>query len=274
MGRFSKLETQILPSGTPAEDPRARVQPKKEEPSPFGRAEAEPTYDAPGYMARGDESFFSGDPKQALRWYSRAMEVDNHCVDAWVAQIQVLILTGQLNEAKVWINRALSIFPDAPALLALRAVGHARSGMMRQAMASSDLILSKRGDDVIPWIARGHILMIDGNKNAEFCFDQCMRLSRETDWQVPFYLGLICEGERHWAKAIPHYEAALGRRSTLPYAWLRISKCHAVMGQREAAGRALRRAEDLCKDNPKLLHEIKTSSSGSIFGFLRRVFGR
>lgn len=266
MGRFSKLETQSRVEDSLAQ--RAATEASR------GAQDEDPTCDAPGFLARGDESFFAGDTKDAMRWYGRAMQLDQSCLDAWVSHIRVLTLTGKLSEAKVWIIRGLSLFPEAPVLISLRAVNHARSGMIRQAMGASDMVLSKSAEDVACWLARGHILVISGNRNADFCFKQCMQLSAETDWRTPFLIGIILDSERQWWKSIPHYKDALDRRSALPYAWYRIARSYAHMGRREAAKKALLRAEQLCGDNDRLLSMVQNAGTGSWLGRLKYLFRR
>lgn len=271
VGRFSKLETNTSQHDQPPEDWPPAVKRPEEPASPMALPE-EPAYDAPGLMARGDEAFFTGEVKEAVRWYSRAMESDSRCLEAWVAHVQILILTDQINEAKVWVGRALSIFANAPALLALRAVVHAKTGMVRQAMATSDMILDQKAEDVTAWMARGHVLLIADNKNSGFCFDQAMRLSLDREWKVPFIIGLIHESERQWARAIAFYEKALERRSTLPYAWYRMGECQRELGRPDAARKALLRARELAVDNESLIAKIDLAKSGSFMNVFRKFF--
>jgi tetratricopeptide (TPR) repeat protein len=200
------------------------------------------------------------------------MQAEKSCLEAWAAYIRVLLLRGELNEAHVWITRAIGIFPDAPAILSLRAVKHARSGMMTQAIALSDSLLAQNSEELEPWISRGHILTIDGNRNAEFCFQQALHFSSDLDWQVPFMIALILDGERKWSKSIAYYHKALERRSTLPYAWLRMGMAHAKLGQKEASRRDYVRALDLCEDDDRLRRKIEGLSTGSGFSRLLRPF--
>jgi tetratricopeptide (TPR) repeat protein len=272
VGRFSKLETETSQFEEPPEDPKRENRVRApQQVSPIGSNEEAP-HDAPGFMVQGDEAFYSGDPKGALRWYSRAMETDARFIEAWIAQVQILILTRQIGEAKVWAGRGLSIYPEAPSLLALRAVINAKLGMIRQAMSASDGILERKPEDVTGWIARGHILILADNKNSEFCFQQALKLSPDRQYQVPFTIGMVLEGERQWARAITYYEKALERRSTLPFAWFRIAECQSMLGRQEAARKALLRAEELCSDNEMLLHRIHNTKPGSFFNVFRRFF--
>lgn len=226
-------------------------------------------------MARGDEAFFRGDAKDSLRWYSRAMKVDSTRLEPWVAQVRLLLLTRQFNEAKVWLNRALSIFPDNPALMSLHALKNALTGQIRAGMSTSDRLMSEQATNGAAWLSRGHILMITGNhKNADFCFDQCLQLSGDADWKTPMMIGLVLDFERHWAKSIRYYELALGRRAELPYAWFRIGRARAAVGQREMARQAFMRAEALCGDDDVLRRRIQGESTGSILGRIGALFRR
>lgn len=231
-------------------------------------------YDAATCVSRGDESFFGGDEKEALRWYARAVKADSTFPAAWVAQVRLLILTNRLSEAKVWLIRAFGVFPESPAMLGLKALLDARMGHLNQAIGSSDVLVTKSGEDPITWLVRGHILTIAGSKNADFCFNQCMELTDSIDWKMPMSIGLTLDSERKWAKSIKYYDAALERRSNLPFAWYRIGMARAEVGQREAAAQAFLRAEDLCGENETLRRRILKSSTGSLFTRIKMLFKR
>ncbi len=277
MGRFSKLETN-LPAEASAAKGRidaggGRSQAASTGPGRPAAAEEPPT-DARGCVARAEEAFYSGEPREALRWYGRSLQRDGAYLDAWLGQVRLLLLTNQVGEAKVWINRALSNFPDLPQLLALRSAAHARSGMLRQGLALSDHILEQNGGDALAWFCRGMILSLAENRNADFCFDQAIKLSPETDWTMPFSIGFFLYGERRYARAIAFLDQALERRTMLPYAWLLIAQANAHLGRREAARRALTRAEEVCGENERLLRRIQRADTGSILSRLTGLFRR
>jgi tetratricopeptide (TPR) repeat protein len=147
--------------------------------------------------------------------------------------------------------------------------------MIRQAMGASDMVLAQHGENLNCWLARGHVLAIDGNKNAAFCFTQCMSMTRELDWKTPFLIGLIYDGERYFSRAIPYFKKALEMRPSLPYALYRIALCHAAMGRSEAARNALNVAEDICPEEAAgLLRKIRSAGTGSFFNRFLRYFRR
>lgn len=279
MGRFSKLEMKPAAAApAPAAAPGAPASPPTASPAraPAPASSApEPDYSVEACMGLGDEAFFRGDDKDSLRWYSRAMKVDQNRLEPWVAQVRLLLLTRQLSEAKVWLNRAFLLFPQAPALLSLQALLNALTGQIRQAMGASDRLLSEHAGNVAAWLSRGHILIIsDNHKNADFCFDQCLQLSGESDWKTPMMIGMVLDVERHWAKSVRFYEAALARRAALPYAWYRIGQARAHVGQRESARQAFLRAEALCGDDDVLRRRIQSAETGTLFARLGSMFRR
>jgi tetratricopeptide (TPR) repeat protein len=272
LGRFSKLE--VRPG---AKAPGAGPGLSSEVGPPRDPASADagrgPDYNVEGCMGLGDEAFFRGEEREALRWYSRAMKVDSTRLEPWVAQVRLMLFTRQLNEAKVWLNRALSIFPENPVLMSLHALKNALSGEIRQAMAASDRLMSQQSGGVDAWLSRAHILIIaEQHKNADFCFDQCLQLSPEADWKTPMMIGMVLDFEQHWAKSVRFYEAALARRAGLPYAWFRIGRARAAVGQRESARQAFLRAEALCGEDDGLRRKIQAADRGSIFARLGALF--
>lgn len=271
MGRFSKLEVRpgAKTPGAPGE-----LTPEMGPPRPALRPDSpEPDYNVEGCMGLADEAFFRGDDREALRWYSRAMKVDSTRLEPWVAQIRLMLFTRQLNEAKVWLNRALMLFPENPVLMSLHALKNALSGELRQGMAASDRLMSEHAGSVDAWLARAHVLILaEQHKNADFCFDQCMKLSPEADWRTPMMIGMVLDFERHWAKSVRYYESALARRAALPYAWYRIGLARAAVGQRDAARQAYLRAEALCGDDDGLRRKIQSADRGSILARLAAMF--
>ena len=226
------------------------------------------------FIEKGDGAFFTGDHTTAMRWYSRAMQADDHCLEAWIAHIRVLNLTGQLEDAQTWVRRGMEIFPGDTGLMALEAVTNALSGSIGEALRISNSIIAMAGLDLTCWMSRGHVLLISGDRNANSCFEQCIDISLDEDWKTPFLIGMILDCEGKSARAIAFYEAALDRRSALPYAWYRIAMDHAELGQRQSARRALARAEELCVDNDRLLAKIQKAELGSVLNRLKNIFSR
>lgn len=298
MGRFSKIETHRpdeppgdgrAPAGTPKRGGPGGNQPGSAhgQPGAPGRAGAdaarpEPapalatefTHDAAGHLARGYEVFFSGNEKDGLRWFSKAIQENAGLIEAWVAHGRAQLLLGQAAEALTWVQRAMVIFPDAPVLIALRAAVNARKGMARAAIAACDVALERDNRSPDIWMCRGHALLISENRNADFCFEQAVQLTPDLDWRTPFWIAMLYDSERQWSRSIGYYERALGRRSTLPYACYRIALASSALGRPEAARRALAEADRLCGDNEKLRQKVARANPGSMLRKLANLFGR
>jgi tetratricopeptide (TPR) repeat protein len=227
--------------------------------------------DAGQCLAQGDAYFYRGDLTKALRWYSRAMERSEKSMDPWIALLHLLLIKGDLREAHTWVVRGFQIFPDAPQLKAIHAVLQARKGMMRQAMNSSDAVLEQDGAMVLAHMARGMVLVLAGSKNADFCFDQCLKLAPGS-WKTAMLIGMILQERRMWAKAIHYYAKAAEINENEPAVWYRVGLCRAALAHKAQAVKAYQRALDLCAEDDPLIQKISHAPKGSIFSRLFSLF--
>ena len=104
MARFDKLEFNAgqPPSPEPAErDPLVR--------------------DAGDWMKKADEERRGGLYESALKYYSRALELDNSLVAGWLGQVQMLVQLEEYPEADLWSRKGLELFPNNGELMAGRA---------------------------------------------------------------------------------------------------------------------------------------------------------
>ena len=99
----------------------------------------------------------NGQHENALRHYSRALELDKAPVNGWVGQVQMLIALGENPEAELWARKALELFKNNPDLLAARAQALCRTGDLKSAQASCDAAIGQQGLSSYPWVARGGI---------------------------------------------------------------------------------------------------------------------
>ena len=271
MGRFSKLETgqhrdkpDLVPRAEALESGVAY---------PTGDAETEKVdLDASGWMRLGDEALYRDDKKAALRCYSRSMAKDSTLIQPWVAMIRTLLFKGDLSEATTWINRGLTLFPNSPHLLALRAVQYGHRGMIRQALNNSDAVLEQSSSEPLAHLARGEVLLLAENKNADYCFEQALKIIPPDDWRTLMTIGLILEDRRLWAKAIHFYARAAERNEHAAAVWYRVGLCRAELGHTQQAQKAFQEARDLCPPGDPLLPKIEHARPGSIFKRLRNLF--
>ncbi len=261
MGRFSKLERET-------QDAIARRKALKEEKRPAPPAEE--VYDAPYYIARGDEAFFTGEFKKALQLYSRAIQVDNTQHSPWIGQIYCLIEMNQLKEADLWTGRALEMFPEDGALLSLRAITYAHHGMLKRALGTSDYALSK-GADIHTWIARGEVLLLADNKNASFCFSKAMEMADTGDWKTPMRIGLIFFRQKAYSQALDYFQKACAINVTNHYLWYHLGKCYHRLGFGQKAIESFRRASE---QNPEFREAKEALEKATHTSFLIRIFRR
>jgi len=225
MGRFSKLEreTQDALARQKTLEEKSRELPS----APLPKAE---DYDAPYYIDKGDDSFFVGDFKGALQFYSRALKMDNSSFYPWIGQIYCLIEMGQFKEADLWTGRALEMFPEDSSLLSLRAMMYARRGMYKRALNTTDYAISRKGANAHSYIARGYVLLVAENKNSNFCFTKAMELASSSDWKIPMRIGLIYLKDKKYSRALEYLLKACALNVTNYYLWYHLGQCYMKLG--------------------------------------------
>ena len=239
-------------------------------PPPAENDEAARPLSARQCLENGDAMFFRGDHKSALRWYTRAMDKDTVAIDPWIAMLRLLLLKGDLGEAGIWIHRGLTLFPDDPRLLSMRAVLTARRGMLREALTQTDAVLERNSGIATAQLARGEVLLIAGSRSADDCFRQGLRLLPADDWRSPFLIGLVHEERRQWARALEYFLLACERDSRSPATWMAIARTRAQLGQRWPALQAAERVQELCAAGDVLNVQAEHLRAGS---FWRRLSG-
>lgn len=261
MGRFSKLETE---TGRPKATAEAQ-------PAVAGAREVQDeTYDYGYYVDKADAHYFSGRYDQALRMYSRALQVENAQVYPWVGQILSLLAMGQVKEGDLWAGRAIELFPDDPTLLSLRALVYAHKGMLNRAIGASDYAMS-RGSSPVAWTARGEILLRAKNKNAPFCFDKAIEEANKDDFRIAMHIGLIQYRHKHYSAALQYFRRALAIETGNAYLWYHVGRCYYRLTFSDQAIEAFGRALEIdpeYRDAERALGDAKSSS------FVTRMFRR
>ena len=226
MGRFSKLERET-------QDALARQKALEEKSRELPSAPQRPAveeYDAPYYIEKGDDAFFLGVFKEALQYYSRALQMDNSSFYPWLGQIYCLIEMGQYKEADLWTGRALEMFPEDSSLLSLRAMMYARRGMYKRALNTTDYAISRKGANAHSYIARGYVLLAADNKNANFCFTKAMELASPSDWKIPMRIGLIYFKNKKYSRGLEFLLKACALNVTNYYLWFHLGQCYVKLG--------------------------------------------
>jgi len=231
-GRFSKLE-----KSNPAAPPSAPVQPEPAH-------DVQSSSDYPTFLLLADEAYFSGNFRDALRHYSRALQQENAQVYPWIGQISSLLALKQYKEAELWSTRALEQFPEDPSLLSQRARVLAATGNLKRALGVSDYAIS-HGATTWTWLARGEVLLEAGDTNALFCFEKAAELTGDEDWRIPLLAGLCFARKRQWASAEDFLRRATVKNPKSAFAWYELARVLLETGQTDRAVDAVGRSEQL-----------------------------
>ncbi len=202
------------------------------------------------------------------------MNQDSTRLEPWIGMIRTLTFANRPSEAYTWIGRGLTLFPNSIELMALRAVNHARRGMVRRAMNNSDAALEQVPNLPLAHMARGEVLILAENKNYDFCFEQCIKLSAPGDWETPFLVGLILEERRLWGKAMTYYTTTSERFEHNPALWYHVGRCRAELGHGLKAEHAFEQARELCEAGDPLLARLRGARGGALWNRVRSLFRR
>lgn len=264
MSRFSKLETgdQSSPK-LPAKGARP-AQPES----------AGPIYDHGYYLAEADRLFAEGNPEQALRVYSRAVQADHAQVEPWVGQVLCLLLMGQYKEALVWVKRALELFPEDPRVISLQGATYAHQGMVQRGIASSDYAMQKTAGDALVWVLRGEVLSVADNANARFCFDKAMETRLHGDWKVPMLIGRLLHRRRKWAQAADYLGTAAAEQPRNDTLWVLLGEAREKLGNTDGALAAFRTAVEVNPSNQRALDgSARLAHTPLLLRLARRLMG-
>lgn len=217
MGRFSKLEL---------EDKQTQLNKQEliKKPEPI-----EEGYNQDYYLAQADECYRKGEYEKSLRYYSRALGIDNTLIPAWVGQVKALLEMKEYREAHVWVNKALEIFPGEAELLAAKAMVYCGLGMIKQAVGISDLSLEQKVPTAFCWLARGQVFLCRRSRNAQFCFDKAVEMTKN-DWFMNQQVGLAFFDNGQYYKALSYFSEAASTNSQSPYLWYQIGLCNQRLG--------------------------------------------
>lgn len=244
-GRFSKLETNqggSQPSLTP---PPGAVPREGAKPVAASQAGEENLY--PTFLLQADEAFFTGNYREALRHYSRALQQENNQVYPWIGQISALIGLKQYKEAELWSNRALDQFPEDSSLLSQRARVLAVTGNIKRAIGVSDFAIGK-GATNWSWLARGEVLLAAGDGNALFCFTKAVELAGKEDWRTPLLAGLCYMRKRQWAGAEELLRKAAEINPRNYFVWFSLAEALVELNYTDRARDAIQRVMQLKPD--------------------------
>jgi len=214
MSRFANLEFGQEPEGAPRRHSTGR--------------------DEQRCLDDAQTAFEQADFEAALRAFAKVLEFNPHNIVAWVGQVRALVELGEFNEAKLWADKALERFVDAPELLAAKAVALARLGDTDAAITFSDAAVEGQGDTPYVWLARGDVLLAREEKRADYCFDKALALA-PGDWFVAWLAARVRVFYRQFALALKLVQQALALKPDHTVLWLMAGQCQKELGLVAAA---------------------------------------
>ena len=279
--RFNKLELEPAQQQQdeqqqPQQIPRADVTGRTSATtaSAAGQVQLDELHDAAHWMRAADQRRRAGAFEDALRYYSRAVELDRQLVSGWVGQVRMLIALEEYKEAELWARKALELFRNNAELHAARAQALCRNGDLKTAQAACDAALAQQGQSAYPWMARGDLMLARRDAVAEHCFDKAIQL--DPDWIVLIEIAAIYMYYRRHAKALSRCAAAVERAPDQAYAWYQQGRCQMYTGLTRPARLSFKQCLDLEPKHFAARAAMKEIEAGD--GFLkrtvRRVFGR
>lgn len=249
--------------------------PDFEERQPAASAISKPApVEAGQWLERADRERRQGLYEEALRYYSRALEMDRTLTAGWTGQVQMLVLLNELKEAELWSRKALELFPGNGDLAAARAQALVRRGEQRSGLSACDAALQQTGNSWYRWLVRGE-LMLAGRQNTDTaCFEKAEQLER--DWLVPLEASLICLYHGAPAKALLRIRKAVEQSPGQPYVWLVQSRAQTELGQTRAARTSLEQVLSLSPGHRAAEQSLEAleTTAGRSWRWMRGWFSR
>lgn len=224
----------------------------------------------PQWLRQADENRRQGFYENALRFYSRALELDKSQVVGWLGQVQMLIFLAEYPEAELWSRKALEIFRNNAELMAARAQALSRMGDATKAQPLCDAALAQPGEGAYRWIVRGEMMVSSQQDIDRYCFDKAIQI--DPDWLVPLEIALVYRHHRRASKALQRAHQAVEKASDIPYCWYIQGVCEQELGLDARARKSLKRCLELSPGHVEAERRLaKLRNEG---GLLQRGFRR
>ncbi|MBI3409523.1 MAG: hypothetical protein HY040_14375 [Planctomycetes bacterium] len=226
------------------------------------------------WLKLADDNRRSGFHENALRYYSRALEVDKSIVSGWLGQVQMLIALDEYPEADLWGKKALELFRENGDLLAGRAQALIRMGDQRGAGELCDAAMQRAGPSAYPWLVRGEIMVAGRETIDHHCFDKAVALAQ--DWLTPLEIARIYLHYKRPSQAVAWAGKAVAKAPEQPYAWYVKGSCELNLNLETTARQSFKRCLELVpnhSDAQRRLTEL-TVRPWSVGRILGRLLGR
>jgi tetratricopeptide (TPR) repeat protein len=234
----------------------------------------EPERDEHFWVARAREDRAAGLFEGALRYYSRALELDRNLVEGWVGQVQMLVLLAEYTEAELWARKALELFRNYPDLLAGRSQALTRLARLNDALAVSDASISQEGNSAYRWMARGDLMLARKDAVETHCFEKAALADNSA--VVLLEIARIYRYYRKGAQALVWARKGVEKAPANACAWFVQGACEEDLGQLAAARRSYAQCLDIHPGHSDArFKRIALDAAGrGIKGFFQRWFTR
>lgn len=199
----------------------------------------------PPHLQRARAARDRGDFHAALRHYARAVEADPSQDEGWAGQVWMLLEMDDLEAAKDWAERALSVLPESPRLLGAKARVLARLGLHEEALALSDGCIEAAEPDAEAWLSRAEVLLARGEPNANYCLEKCLALAGAEEASLAWRAARTLTVHGRHAAALDLLQRSVTRAPQQPAVWYDLALCRARLGCLEDARDACRQALSL-----------------------------
>jgi tetratricopeptide (TPR) repeat protein len=226
------------------------------------------------WLRKADDQRRRGLYENALRYYSRALELDRSLVAGWLGQVHMLLQLGEDSEADLWARKSLELFRGNGDLMAGRAQALARIGDRKQALELCDAALKQEGHSAWRWMARGELLIASKDEIDRHCFDKAVQA--DPDWLVPLEIALIYLAHQRPSRAHLRARQAVEKAPESFYCWYVQGWCEQELALDGQAERSLRRCLELAPKHIEATRRLDELSSRpwSLKRGIRRLLGR
>ena len=195
------------------------------------------------YLDAGQQAHMQGKFDLALRYYSRALSINPRLEIAWRWQVVALIDLMEFQEAAMWADKAMEIFPQHPHLLAAKAMAVVRMGRGEEAMTLSDAGLRGSREWWV-WLARGDVLLMLAQPAALYCLHKAIEYGQRDPW-VLLRVGMSALTAERPGMALEYLKKVRDRDPHNAFVWYLMGRCYERDGEWGLAHRAYTQARML-----------------------------
>jgi Flp pilus assembly protein TadD len=223
------------------------------------------------FLSEGKKAHERGQFEQALRLYSRCLSQNPKQEEAWRWQVVALVDLQETDEALLWIDKGLELFPQHPLLLATKAFALGRKRQLGEALRLSDISLQKGTVHWWIWCARGDVLLQERAHSARFCLDKASELCNGDSFaRLRLAMSAIAGGEP--VLALDYLRSLREQSSRNPWYWYLLGVASERLGEREKSKSSYQQAAKLDPKDPRYYHALRRVGRRGLWGWFLQLF--